>query len=522
MDVPLLTVTIGPTIGVLMGASLGYYFSKRLLDAENKKLNRTAEEIIAKAKRESEEVIKEARLESKEIIFKGRQELDREIKEKKKDISHIEKRLDAREESLEKKIETFEKKEELLSRKDLDLDKKIKDLEAVKQKNEEIKQTLIAEVERVAGMTGEEAKKMLVEQMINEAKMDSARSIREIEEELKNEADKRARSIISTAIQRCAPDFISDITVTLVNLPSDEMKGRIIGREGRNIRTFENITGVDIIVDDTPEAVILSSYDPFRRETAKLTLEKLIGDGRIHPARIEELHERSKLEMEKHILEIGEETVFNLGLHNVHAEILKLIGRLKYRTSYGQNVLEHSIEVATITGIMAAELGMDQKIAKRAGLLHDMGKAINYEVEGSHTAIGVDVAKKYKEDWRVINAIASHHGEEEFKCIEAVLVQASDAISASRPGARREVLETYIKRLEQLEEVASSFDGVSKSFVIQAGREVRIIVEPEKVNDDRLITLSKDISKKVEEELTYPGQIKVMVIRESRAIEYAK
>ena len=461
---------IGP-VCVLVGLVVGYLFAKKLKDEENKKLNNTAEDIISKAKRESDEIIKEAKLESKELIFKGRQDLEKEIKEKKKDISYIERKLEAREESLEKKMEAAIKKEEQLVKRDQEYDKRMKDIDVIKAKNE---------------------------------------------------SEKRARSIISTAIQRCASEFTNDITVTLVNLPSDEMKGRIIGREGRNIRTFETITGVDIIVDDTPEAVILSSYDPFRRETAKLTLEKLITDGRIHPARIEELHQKSRQEMEKHILELGEETVFNLGIHNISQEILKLIGRLKYRTSYGQNVLGHSIEVATIAGIMAAELGMDPKVAKRAGLLHDIGKAIDYEAEGSHTTIGVEVAKKNKEDWRVINAIASHHGEEEFKCIEAVLVQASDAISASRPGARREVLESYIKRLEQLEDVASSFDGVSKSFAIQAGREVRIIVEPDKVNDDGLVMLSKDISKKVEEELTYPGQIKVMVIRESRAIEFAK
>ncbi len=497
---------IGP-VCVLVGLVVGYLFAKKLKDEENKKLNNTAEDIISKAKRESDEIIKEAKLESKELIFKGRQDLEKEIKEKKKDISYIERKLEAREESLEKKMEAAIKKEEQLVKRDQEYDKRMKDIDVIKAKNEEIKQNLIKEVERVACMTGEEAKKMLMVQMVDEAKQDAA---------------KRARSIISTAIQRCASEFTNDITVTLVNLPSDEMKGRIIGREGRNIRTFETITGVDIIVDDTPEAVILSSYDPFRRETAKLTLEKLITDGRIHPARIEELHQKSRQEMEKHILELGEETVFNLGIHNISQEILKLIGRLKYRTSYGQNVLGHSIEVATIAGIMAAELGMDPKVAKRAGLLHDIGKAIDYEAEGSHTTIGVEVAKKNKEDWRVINAIASHHGEEEFKCIEAVLVQASDAISASRPGARREVLESYIKRLEQLEDVASSFDGVSKSFAIQAGREVRIIVEPDKVNDDGLVMLSKDISKKVEEELTYPGQIKVMVIRESRAIEFAK
>ncbi len=513
---------IGPVVGVLVGGVVGFYFSKRLIDAENKKLNNTKEELMMKARRECEEIVKEAKLESKEIIFKGRQELDREVKEKKKELNHTERRLEAREETLDKKIESIEKKEEALVKKDQECERKIKELDSIKAKNEEIKASLIQEVERVAGMTGEEAKKMLMEQMIDEAKIDSARAIREIEEEVRNESEKRARSIISTAIQRCAPEFINDITVTLVNLPNDEMKGRIIGREGRNIRTFESITGVDIIVDDTPEAVILSSYDPFRRETAKLTLEKLITDGRIHPARIEELHNKSKIEMDKYILELGEETVFNLGIHNLNSEILKLVGRLKYRTSYGQNVLGHSIEVATIAGIMASELGLDPKIAKRAGLLHDIGKAIDYEAEGSHTEIGVELAKKHKEDWRVINSIASHHGEEEFKCIEAILVQASDAISASRPGARREVLETYIKRLEKLEEVASSFDGVSKSFAIQAGREVRIIVEPDKVNDDRLVTLSKDISKKVEDELTYPGQIKVMVIRESRAVEYAR
>ena len=492
---------------VLAGLTCGYLVAKKVKEEENKKLNNTAEDIISKAKKEGEEIIKEAKLESKEIIFKGRQDLEKEIKEKKKDISHIERKLEAREETLEKKMESALRKEEQLVKRDQEYDKRMKDIDALKAKNEEIKQSLIKEVERVACMTGEEAKKMLIEQMVDEAK---------------NESEKRARSIISTAIQRCASEFTNDITVTLVNLPNDEMKGRIIGREGRNIRTFETITGVDIIVDDTPEAVILSSYDPFRRETAKLTLEKLITDGRIHPARIEELHQKSRQEMDKHILELGEETVFNLGIHNMSQEILKLIGRLKYRTSYGQNVLGHSIEVATIAGIMAAELGLDPKIAKRAGLLHDIGKAIDYEAEGSHTTIGVEVAKKNKEDWRIINAIASHHGEEEFKCIEAILVQASDAISASRPGARREVLESYIKRLEQLEEVASSFEGVAKSFAIQAGREVRIIVEPDKVNDDGLVVLSKDISKKVEEELTYPGQIKVMVIRESRAIEYAK
>lgn len=509
-------------ITLVVGLAVGYFLFKKKNDADNSKLKSIAEDIISKAKREGDEIIKEAKLESKDIVYKGRLELEKDVKEKKRELSHAERRLDAREESLDKKLDSVNKKEELLSRKEQEYDSKLKDLDVLKVKNEEIKQNLIHEVERVASMTGEEAKRMLMEQMLDEAKIDSAKKIRELEEETKNEADKKARSIISTAIQRCASEFTNEITVSIVNIPNDEMKGRIIGREGRNIRTFENITGVDIIVDDTPEAVILSSYDPFRRETAKLTLEKLIADGRIHPARIEELHNKSRQEMDKYIQELGEETVFNLGIHNMSQEILKLVGRLKYRTSYGQNVLGHSIEVATIAGIMASELGLDPKMAKRAGLLHDIGKAIDYDTEGSHVEIGYEIAKKNKEDWRVLNAIMSHHGDEEFKCIEAVLVQASDAISASRPGARREILETYIKRLEKLEDVASSFEGVAKSFAVQAGREIRIIVEPDKVTDDGLIVLSRDISKKVEEELTYPGQIKVMVIRESRAIEFAK
>jgi len=523
MTITIVLIIVGCTIaGLSLGSFVGYAILKRLTEAENIRLKSTKEDLYLQAKKTSDDIVKEARLESKEIVFNGKQELDKEIKEKRVELSHHERRLETREESLDKKLDTIYRKEESLAQKDEELDNIIKKNENTLLKTEELKNSLISEVERVSNMTREDAKRTLMDQMINEAKMDSAKSIREIEEELKNDADKKAKSIISTAIQRCAPDFVNDITVSLVSLPSDEMKGRIIGREGRNIRTFETITGVDIIVDDTPEAVILSSYDPYRREIAKLTLEKLISDGRIHPSRIEELHLKSQQEMKKHILELANETVFNLGLHNIHNDILELLGRLKYRTSYGQNVLAHSIEVATISGIMAAELGMDIKIAKRAGLLHDIGKAIDHDMEGSHTTIGVHIAKKCKEDWRVINAIASHHGEVEYNCIEAVLVQSADAISASRPGARREVLESYIKRLEKLEEVTSSFEGVQRSFAIQAGREVRIIVEPDKISDDGIIALSKDISRKVEEELTYPGQIKVMVIRESRAIEYAK
>ncbi|MDR2883954.1 MAG: ribonuclease Y [Deferribacteraceae bacterium] len=506
----------------VVGLFAGILVKKRMTEQENVRLGKTKEELLQRAKRESDEVVKEAKLEAKEIIFKGRQELDREMKEKRKDLSHIERRLESKEEALDKKLELSVKKEEMTEKRELELDGKFKEVEQIKSKNEEIRNGLLHEVEKIAGMTAEEANRSLVEQIVQDAKNDSARRVKEIEEEIKQESEKRARSIISTAIQRCAPEYVGEITVSVVNLPNDEMKGRIIGREGRNIRAFESVTGVDIIVDDTPEAVILSSYDPYRREVGKLTLQKLIGDGRIHPARIEEVYTKSKAELDKHIQEVGEETVFNLGIHGLNMEIIKLVGRLKYRTSYGQNVLGHAIEVAKITGMMAAELGMDEKIAKRAGLLHDIGKAIDYDQEGSHTQIGVEIAKKYKEDWRVINAIASHHGEEEFKCVESILVQSADAMSASRPGARREVLESYIKRLEKLEEVASSFDGVSRTFAIQAGREVRIIVEPDKVNDDGIVNLSRDISRKVEEEMTYPGQIKVTVIRESRAVEYAK
>ncbi len=515
-------IVISALVGLIIGGLSGLLYQKKKSETENIRLNRTADDIIQRAKREADEVLKEAKLEAKEVVFKGKQELEKEIKERKKEIQLLEKRIINKEESLDKKIELMEKKDEMFSMREAELENKNKELEKIKAETEELKAKLITEVEKIAGLTREEAKNMLIEEMTNEAKIEAARSIREIEEEAQKEADKKSRDIIATAIQRCASEYVGEIAVTVVELPSDEMKGRIIGREGRNIRTFESITGVDIIVDDTPEAVILSSYDPYRREIAKMTLEKLISDGRIHPAKIEEAYEKSKEALEKHIMEVAEETVFNLGLHGIHPDILKLLGRLKYRTSYGQNVLGHSIEVAKITGIMAAELGIDEKMAKRCGLLHDIGKAIDQESEGSHTEIGYKIAKKHKEDFRVLNSIMAHHGEEEFKCIEAVLVQAADAISASRPGARREVLESYIKRLENLENIASSFEGVNKTYAIQAGREVRIVVEPDKVNDDMTFAMAKDISKKIESELTYPGQIKVTVIRESRAIDYAK
>lgn len=509
-------------IGLAAGFVVGQQMQKKKQADENAKQNRAADEIIQRAKREADEIVKDAKIEAKDIVFKAKQEAEKEMKERRKELQLVEKRLLTKEESIDKKIELIEKKEELISRKESEYDRKLQEVENMKLEVENMKIKVIAEIEKVASMTKEEAKNYLISMMEAEAKQDAARIVREIEEEAKKEAEKKSKEIVATAIQRCAPEYVGEIAVSIVNLPSDEMKGRIIGREGRNIRTFESITGVDIIVDDTPEAVILSSYDPYRREIAKMTLERLIADGRIHPTRIEEVYEKSKEELNKKILEVGEEAAFRLGLHNIHPELLKLVGRLQYRTSYGQNVLAHSIEVAKIAGLMAAELGLDEKMAKRMGLLHDIGKAVDYESEGSHTAIGVEIVKKYNEPPQIVNAILSHHGEEEFKYIESVLIQAADAISASRPGARREVLEAYIKRLEKLEEISKSFEGVSKTYAIQAGREVRIIVEPDVISDDAMYTLAKDIAKKIEDELTYPGQIKVTVIRESRAVEYAR
>jgi len=516
-----LYILIG-VVALIVGFVAGAIIVKKKIESDNSKVGKTSEEILNKARREADEIIKEAKLESKEIIFKGKQEAENEIKEGKKELQAQEKRILTKEEALDKKVELADKKEEMILQREKEYENKIAEVDKIKAETDNIRLQLIQEIEKISGMTREEAKQLLRHEMVEEAKVDAAREIREIEEEVKRTSDKKAQSVIATSIQRCAPEYVSEIAVSSVNLPSDEMKGRIIGREGRNIRTFESVTGVDIIVDDTPEAVILSSYDPFRREIAKLTLERLISDGRIHPSRIEEHYEKSKQEVEKHIYEVGEEAAFNLGIHNIHSDLLKLIGRLKYRTSYGQNVLNHSIEVAKIAGIMAAELGLDEKMAKRMGLLHDIGKAVDQESEGSHTEVGVDIVKKYKEDDRILNAILSHHGEQEFKYTESVLIQAADALSASRPGARREVLESYIKRLEKLEEISSSFEGVSKAYAIQAGRELRIIVEPDRVNDDTMVTLSKDIAKRIEEELTYPGQIKVTVIREARTVEYAK
>jgi ribonuclease Y len=508
-----------PSIAVVIVTAavliIEFLIRKRLVEEKIVKAEQEAERILEAAHKEADTKKKEAILEAKEEVHKLRNDLERESRERRNEVQRMERRVLQREESLDKKSDMLEKKDESIN-------KKLQEVQQLEESVQALYEKQRDELERIAGMTSEDAKALLLDQLSAELKHDSAILIKEFETKTKEESEKRAREIITTAIQRCAADHVSESTVHVVALPNDEMKGRIIGREGRNIRTLETLTGVDLIIDDTPEAVILSSFGPIRREVARIALEKLIIDGRIHPARIEEMVERAKKEVENNIKEEGEQATFETGVHGLHQELIKLLGRLKYRTSYGQNVLKHSLEVAYLAGLMASELGLDPTLAKRAGLLHDIGKAVDHEVEGPHAIIGADIAKKYHESPIIVNAIGAHHGDIEMQSLEAVLVQAADAISAARPGARRETLEAYIKRLEKLEEIANSYEGVEKSFAIQAGREVRIMVKPEQIDDAGLIDMSRKLVKKIETELEYPGQIKVNVIRETRAIDYAK
>jgi len=508
--------------GLAGGFGLGLLIKGKAAAGKIRDAEGEAARIIANAEREAETKRKEAMLEAKDKLYQSRADYEKENREKRQEIQNQERRLTQKEENLEKKVDLVEKRESDVIRRERELAAREK---VAAEKEDRFEKGLREQrllLEKIANMTAEEAKRQLMMSMEDEAKFEAAKTIKRIEDEAKDEADKKSKNIISLAIQRYASDYVAEATVSVVNLPNDEMKGRIIGREGRNIRAIEAATGIDLIIDDTPEAVILSCYDPLRREIARLTIERLIQDGRIHPARIEEIAEKVKKDLDVTMKEEGEKAAFDLGIHNMHPEIIKLIGRLKYRTSYGQNVLMHSREVAYFAGIMAAECGVDQKLARRAGLLHDLGKAIDHEVEGTHPQIGGDLAKKYGESAKVINAIMTHHGDGEPNCVESVLVAAADALSAGRPGVRRETLESYLKRLEQLESAANSFKGVEKSYAIQAGREIRIIVKPEDLSDVHSAQLSRDIAKKIEQELSYPGQIKVTVVRESRYVEYAK
>ncbi len=498
-----------------VGLAAGYYGRRLIAESRIGAAEEEASRLVEEAAKEAEARKKEILLEGKEEIHRNRQDAEKDIRDRRRELDRIERRIIQKEEMLDKKSENMERKEQAFHDKEKDLEKTQQDLQLILTQQ-------LKELERLSGLTSEEAKDLLLYNVEQQIRKETAVMIKNIETEAKEEANKRAKNIVSLAIQKCAADVVSETTVSVVPLPNDEMKGRIIGREGRNIRTFETLTGVDLIIDDTPEAVILSSFDPIRREVARVALGNLVSDGRIHPARIEEMVDKAQKEIEQEIREVGEQAAFEVGVHGLHPELIKLLGRLKYRTSYGQNVLRHSVEVAHLAGVMASELDVDVALAKRGGLLHDIGKAVDHEVSGPHIEIGVDLAKKYRESKEVINAIAAHHGDIAPEHIESVLVQAADAISASRPGARRETLEAYIKRLEKLEGIADSFAGVEKSFAIQAGREVRIIVKPEEIDDLHSINLARDIARKVEDDLDYPGQIKVVVIREMRSVEFAK
>ncbi len=506
---------ITAAIAALVSIFIGYFIRKKTAEAKIVSAEKEANRILEDSNRTIEARKKEAILEAKEEAHRLRSESEREIRERRNEMQRAERRLIQKEETLDKKSETIERKEENLHKIETDLQEEKKSVAELLQKQ-------MHELERISGLSFDQAKDILLARVEDEIKHETAMLIKDYENQAKEEGEKKARDIISLAIQRCAADHVAESTVSVVALPNDEMKGRIIGREGRNIRALETLTGIDLIIDDTPEAVILSGFDPVRREVARTALEKLILDGRIHPARIEEMVEKAQKEVEQKIREEGEQATFDTAVHGLHPELIKMLGRLKFRTSYGQNVLKHSIEVSHLAKMMAAEIGADINLAKRAGLLHDIGKAIDHEVEGPHVTIGADLAKKYRESPEVIHAIAAHHGDEPFKSVEAVLVAAADAISAARPGARRETLEAYIKRLEKLEEIANEFEGVEKSFAIQAGREIRIIVKPERIDDATSIRMAREIVKKIEENLEYPGQIKVVVIRETRAVDFAK
>ncbi len=510
---------IGALLALIVTAPIAFFggitYRKRVAEKEIGSAEKQATKIVEDATREAEAKKKESLVEAKEEILRAKNEADREIKERRNEVSRLERRITQKEETLDRKTEALERKDEQLQ-------KKLQDNDALRAKIEDILRQHTETLEKLSGITAEQAKEELLARVESEVKHDLAQRLDELEAQFKEEADNKARNIISLAIQRCAADHVAETTISVVPLPNDEMKGRIIGREGRNIRTFETLTGMELIIDDTPEAITISGFDPVRREVARLALEKLISDGRIHPTRIEEMVEKARREVDAVIKQAGERATFEVGIHGLNGELVKLLGRLKFRTSYGQNILKHSTEVAFLSGIIANELGVDSTLARRAGLLHDIGKAMTQEIDGSHVQIGVDIARKYRENKEVIHAIEAHHNDVEAHSIIAVIVQAADAISAARPGARREDLENYIKRLQKLEEISCGFEGVEKAFAIQAGREIRIMVKPEVVNDDGMKLIAREIAQKIESELEYPGQIKINMIRESRAVDYAK